>query len=257
MNRIDKCFREKKNILSIYFTAGYPALNDTSRIIRALDKHGADMIEIGMPFSDPIADGPVIQQSSKKALENGMSLKVLFEQLKNLRNLTDLPVILMGYLNPVYKMGMEKFLDNCVQCSIDGLILPDFPPEEYEENYVDMFKSHDIFNIMLITPQTSEERIRKIDSISRGFIYMVSSYSTTGVQDGFGEQQLEYFKRIGELRLQNPGLIGFGISNRKTFRIASEYASGAIVGTAFIKAVSGEGAMDQKVGEFVRMLREG
>ena len=255
MNRIDKCFRDKKNILSIYFTAGYPALNDTNRVIRALDKHGADMIEIGMPFSDPIADGPVIQQSSKRALENGMSLQILFEQLKNLRNLTDLPVILMGYLNPVYKMGMEKFLDNCVKCGIDGLILPDFPPEEYEETYIELFISHDIHNIMLITPQTSEERIRKIDSLSRGFIYMVSSYSTTGVQDGFGEPQYEYFKRISELRLKNPGLIGFGVSSPKTFSIASKYASGAIVGTAFIKALSGDGAMDKKVGDFLRMLR--
>jgi tryptophan synthase alpha chain len=256
MNRIDTCFQQKKkNILSVYFTAGFPALNDTMRVIRALEKHGADMIEIGMPFSDPVADGPVIQASSKKALENGMSLAVLFDQLKDLRNTTQLPVILMGYMNPVYKMGWDKFLKSCHEVGVDGLILPDFPPEEYKEEYQEKFRSYDIYNILLITPQTSEKRIRYLDGLSEGFVYMVSSYSTTGVQNGFGKEQTDYFNRINEMKLKNPRMIGFGISDSETFSIASKYASGGIIGTAFVRMLLQDEGMDAKVGGFLREIR--
>ncbi len=252
MNRIDRCFQQKKsNILSIYFTAGYPALNDTGRVIRALEKHGVDMIEIGIPFSDPVADGPVIQKSSKKALDNGMNLNLLFEQLSGLREMTDMPVILMGYLNPVFKMGLEEFLKKCSERAIDGVIIPDFPPGEYEKHYMEMFEHYGIHNIMLITPQTSDERIREIDNLSRGFVYMVSSYSTTGVMKGFGEKQTAYFSRVKDLKLKNPALVGFGISNRESYTTACKYAQGAIIGTAFINALSGEQGMDEKVGTFL------
>lgn len=256
MNRIDKCFREKKdNILSIYFTAGFPELNDTTKIIKALDDQGADMVEIGMPFSDPVADGPVIQQSSKEALNKGMSLKLLFQQLSDIRKITDIPVILMGYLNPVYKMGMENFLERCSATGIDGIILPDFPPEEFEKYYMDSFRKAGIYNIMLVTPQTPEERIRKIDELSRGFIYMVSSYATTGVKNGFGEIQIEYFKRIRDLKLKNPTLTGFGISNEKTYKTACEYSSGAIIGSAFIKALRKEGKLEENIKNFMNSIR--
>jgi tryptophan synthase alpha chain len=257
MNRINKCLlKKKKNILSIYFTAGFPVLNDTLRIIKALEKHGADMIEIGMPFSDPVADGPVIQKSSKKALENGMSLEILFEQLKDLRDLTDMPVILMGYLNPVYKMGMEKFLEKCSEVQIDGVILPDLPAEVYEKEYLELFRDREIHNILLITPQTPHERIIKLSNLSDGFLYMVSSYSTTGVVDGFGDRQIEYFKRIKSMELPTPALIGFGISDHKTFDIAGKYAAGAIIGTAFIKAIVQEGSMDEKVKNFIKKIKD-
>lgn len=256
MNRIDKCFQEKlNNILSIYFTAGFPALNDTRRIIKSLDKHGADMIEIGMPFSDPMADGPVIQKSSKKALDNGMTLPLLFEQLKDLRKITQMPLILMGYLNPIHKMGMEKFLRKCSEVGVDGVILPDFPAEVYEKEYLDLFHKHKIHNILLITPQTPGERIRKLTDLTGGFLYMVSSYSTTGVQDGFGEKQLEYFEKINKMKLSKPGLIGFGVSNKETFKMAGNYASGAIIGTAFINALEGEGPLDEKVNQFIKRIK--
>ncbi len=256
MNRIDKCFKDKKqDILSIYFTAGFPALNDTRRVIKALDKSGADMIEIGMPFSDPVADGPVIQKSSKKALDNGMNLSLLFEQLNDLREITEMPVILMGYLNPVFKMGMERFLEKCSEVGVDGLILPDFPPEEYEELYKDKFEQYGICNILLITPQTSENRIRKIDELSKGFVYMVSSYSTTGVKDGFGDRQINYFERIQNMELKNPSLVGFGISTRETYSLACKYSNGAIIGTAFIKAIEKDGKLDDKVESFIKAIR--
>lgn len=256
MNRIDKCFQEKQNnILSIYFTAGYPAINDTRRIIKALDRHGADMIEIGIPFSDPIADGPVIQKSSKKALNNGMRLELLFHQLEDLREITSIPVILMGYLNPVFRMGMEKFLKNCSRVGVDGVILPDFPPEEYESHFHEIFKKHKIHNILLITPQTPEDRVKKLADLSGGFLYMVSSYSTTGIHHGFGEKQVEYFERIRKLGLSKPGLIGFGVSDHKTFTIAGKYASGAIIGTAFINALGENSPLDKKVEQFINKIR--
>ncbi|MCK4920871.1 MAG: tryptophan synthase subunit alpha, partial [Bacteroidales bacterium] len=235
MNRIDKLFlQKKKQILSLYFTAGFPELNDSMKIIEALDKSGADMIEIGMPFSDPVADGPVIQESSKKALNNEMNLDLLFKQLKDLRSMTEMPVILMGYINPVFRMGMEIFLNKCREVGVDGLILPDLPPQEYEEHYKIMFGEYGIDNILLITPQTSDSRIREIDVLSRGFIYVVSNYATTGIQTKFGQRQLDYFQRIRDLDLKNPLMIGFGISDKQGFETVCEYAAGGIIGTAFI-----------------------
>ena len=256
MNRIDACFQKKnKNVLSVYFTAGFPALNDTTGIIKALDKHGADMIEIGIPFSDPVADGPVIQASSKSALENGITLNVLFEQLKDLRKITNMPVILMGYMNPVFKMGWDLFLEKCHVTGVDGVIIPDFPPEEYEISLLDRFRKYNIYNILLVTPQTPAERIKYLDQLSRGFIYMVSSYSTTGVQNGFGVEQTDYFKRIERMNLKNPRMIGFGISDQETFQTACRYAQGGIIGTGFIRMLNEAKNIDENVGEFLRNIR--
>lgn len=258
MNRIDKLFlQKKKQILSLYFTAGYPDLNDSMQIIEALDKSGADMIEIGMPFSDPVADGPVIQESSKKALSNGMNLKLLFKELKILRTKTEMPVILMGYINPVFRMGIESFLDKCREVGIDGLILPDLPPQEYKQHYKSMFNDYGINNILLITPQSSNTRIREIDALSQGFIYVVSNYATTGGQAEFGRRQLDYFQRIRNLNLKNPLMIGFGISDKQRFETVCEYAAGGIIGTSFINALSVKGSVENKVSEFIREFRKG
>lgn len=255
MNRINELFsKKKKNILSIYFTAGYPALNDTSGIIEILQNKGVDMIEIGIPFSDPVADGPVIQESSSLALKNGMSLKNLFSQLKNVRQTVSLPLVMMGYINPVFKMGMEKFLTECSATGIDGVIIPDLPLEEYQEKYEHLFKKHNIHFICLITPQSSEERVRFIDSISGGFIYMVSSASTTGRRDHFDDRQLQYFRRIQNMGLKNPFLAGFGISNRETFHTACKFANGAIIGSAFIRAISEKEDMEKKISGFLRQF---
>lgn len=239
MNRIDRLFQEKKNnILSIYFTAGHPEVNSTSEILVQLEKSGVNMVEIGMPFSDPLADGPVIQDSSTKALKNGMNIKLLFEQLKDIRSKVNIPLLLMGYLNPVLHFGVENFCAKCKETGIDGVILPDLPLDEYEQHYKAIFEKFDLRFIFLITPQTSDERIRMIDSISKGFIYMVSSSSTTGVKTAIAEKQLEYFKRIRAMQLKNPLVIGFGISNKETFANACQYANGAIIGSAFVKMLN-------------------
>ncbi len=252
MNRIQELFsRKNNNVLSVYLTAGYPGLDDTTRIICALQESGADMIEIGMPFSDPVADGPVIQGSSQKALKNGMSLNVLFEQLKTIRLKVHIPLLLMGYLNPVHKMGIEVFAGKCQETGIDGVIIPDLPMEYYRDQYRELFARHDLINILLITPQTPETRIREIDRLTRGFIYMVSSFSTTGSQKRFGLAQESYFNRIVSMNLASPTLIGFGVGDRETFRTASSHASGAIIGSAFIKALEGPGNIEDKVKQFV------
>ncbi|MEO0899555.1 MAG: tryptophan synthase subunit alpha [Bacteroidota bacterium] len=255
MNRIHQLFeRKKENILSIFFTAGYPALNDTKDIIRNLAQSGVDLIEIGMPYSDPIADGNTIQQSSMKALDNGMSISLLFEQLKDIREEVDIPMILMGYLNPVVQYGMEAFVQKASEVGIDGFILPDLPMYEYETQYKALFEQHDLSNIFLITPQTSEERIRKIDEQTNGFIYMVSMDSTTGRVGEFSENQLSYFRRINEMNLKNPRLIGFGIYNNQTFQAACQHAAGAIIGSAFIKAIGQEGSVPPKVSHFISTI---
>jgi tryptophan synthase alpha chain len=251
MNRIDQLFQKKKqNIFSVYFTAGHPGLNDTVPIIKALELQGVDMIEIGMPFSDPMADGPVIQQSSQKALNNGMSLKVLFEQLKDIRKSVSIPLVLMGYLNPVQRYGIENFCKKCNEVGIDGLILPDLPLVEYEEQYLEVFKQNNVYPIFLVTPQTSEDRIKEIDRLSKGFVYMVSSFSTTGSGKGL-EQSQEYFKRMKTMNLNNPKVIGFGIKDKQTFQNACQYANGAIIGTSFVKALEEKGTIDEKVKKFV------
>ncbi len=237
MNRIDQLFQNKKNnILSIYFTAGHPQLDSTSTIVEHLSLSGVDMIEIGMPFSDPLADGPVIQASSKKALENGMSLKMLFEQLSSIRQKTNIPLLLMGYINPVFVYGVEAFCKKCAEVGIDGLILPDLPMDEFLEKYKSVFDHYGLYNIFLATPQTDEKRLKQIDSVSKGFIYLVSTFSTTGSGKGIEGSQA-YFEKVQSMNLKNPTIIGFGIKDKATFDFACKYANGAIIGTAFVKAI--------------------
>ena len=252
-NRIRKKMEQKEKLLSIYFTAGYPSLNDTVPIIKSLEKEGVDMIEIGLPFSDPLADGPTIQASSTQALHNGMNTELLFDQLKNIRETVRIPLIIMGYFNPVLQYGVEAFCQKCQETGIDGLILPDLPLDVYLAEYKDIFEKYGLYNIYLITPQTSEARIRQIDDNSDGFIYMVSSASTTGAKSGFGEEQTNYFKRIDSMKLKNPQIVGFGISNAKTFQQATTYARGAIIGSAFIKYLSEEGV--ETIPEFIKRIR--
>ena len=234
MNRINQKLQENKKLLSIYFTAGFPKLNDTVSIIQELEKNDVDMIEIGLPFSDPLADGPIIQESSTIAIENGMTTSLLFEQLKEIRKTVQIPLIIMGYFNPMLQFGMEKFCQKCVEVGIDGLIIPDLPLQFYETEYKAIFEKYNLKNIFLITPQTSLERILQIDAISDSFIYMVSSAAVTGSQSGFGTEQLEYFKRIAKMNLRNPQIIGFGINDLTTLNQATEFQKGAIIGSAFI-----------------------
>lgn len=234
MNRINQKLQEDKKLLSIYFTAGFPKLNDTVSIIQELEKNNVDMIEIGLPFSDPLADGPIIQESSTIAIENGMTTSLLFEQLKEIRKTVQIPLIIMGYFNPMLQFGMEKFCQKCAEVGIDGLIIPDLPLQIYETEYKAIFEKYNLKNIFLITPQTSLERILQIDAISDSFIYMVSSAAVTGSQSGFGTEQLEYFKRIAKMKLKNPQIIGFGIKDLTTLNQATEFQKGAIIGSAFI-----------------------
>ncbi|AUC77584.1 tryptophan synthase subunit alpha [Olleya sp. Bg11-27] len=241
MNRINQKLKEDKKLLSIYFSAGYPSLNDTVSIIQNLEKNGVDMIEIGLPFSDPLADGPTIQASSTKALKNGMTTDTLFNQLKDIRQTVSIPLIIMGYFNPMLQYGVEAFCKKCQETGIDGLIIPDLPVDVYNDQYKATFEKYGLINVFLITPQTSVERINFIDSISNGFIYMVSSASVTGGNSGFGIAQTDYFKRIADMKLNNPQIIGFGISDNKTFTQATQYAKGAIIGSAFIKHLTNNG----------------
>lgn len=253
MNRIHQKLKENKKLLSIYFSAGYPKLNDTVTIIENLEKTGVDMIEIGLPFSDPLADGPTIQASSTQALKNGITTEILFEQLKNIRNTVHIPLIIMGYFNPILQYGVEAFCKKCNEIGIDGLIIPDLPVDVYNEEYQSIFEKYELINVFLITPQTSNERIHFIDSISNGFIYMVSSASVTGSQSGFGDNQKEYFKRISDMDLRNPQIIGFGISNSDNFNEATKYAKGAIIGSAFIKFLKDHSVND--INKFVESIR--
>lgn len=256
MNRINQLFETKsENILSVYFTAGFPKLNDTVKIIQELEKNGVDLIEIGMPFSDPTADGPTIQRSSEVALKNGMSVKLLFEQLSEIRKSVKIPLILMGYFNPVLQFGVEEFCKKCDEVGIDGVILPDLPLDEYENNYKEIFTHNQLHNILLITPQTSEKRIRQIDAASEGFIYMVSSSSTTGAGKKVEDFHHDYFERIRQMNLKNPRLIGFGISDSATFANACRFANGAIIGSAFVKSLKPELEIEKSVAQFVKGIR--
>lgn len=234
MNRITQKLQENKKILSLYFTAGYPGLNDTVPIIQSLETSGVDMIEIGLPFSDPLADGPTIQASSTEALENGMTTERLFDQLKDIRKTVQIPLLIMGYFNPILQYGLANFCRKCAEIGIDGLIIPDLPIAVYETDYQTIFEQNGLLNIFLITPQTSEERILHIDKISSGFIYMVSSASVTGSQNSFGKEQENYFKKIAGMDLKNPQIVGFGIGNRETFLQATQHQKGAIIGSAFV-----------------------
>lgn len=255
-NRIDQLFETKqKNILSVYLTAGFPQLNDTVTIIQELENNGVDLIEIGMPFSDPTADGTTIQYSSETALKNGMNLKLLFEQLKDIRKSVKIPLVLMGYINPVLHFGIENFCKKCKETGIDGLILPDLPLSEYKQHYREIFSNYGLHNILLITPQTSEKRILEIDEASGGFIYMVSSSSTTGASKKAGDFNREYFERIHQMKLKNSRLIGFGISDAETFANACKYANGAIIGSAFIKSIQQHKNIKENVAAFVKNIR--
>jgi len=253
MNRIQSKLEESKKLLSIYFTAGYPNLEDTVPIIQSLEKSGVDMIEIGLPFSDPLADGPTIQDSSTQALKNGMTTEHLFSQLKQIRETVSIPLIIMGYFNPILQYGVENFCLKCQETGIDGLIIPDLPVDVYQNEYRHIFESYGLINVFLITPQTSDDRIRFIDSVSSGFIYMVSSASTTGAQSGFGDIQDEYFRRISDMHLKNPQIVGFGISNSLTYKQAVKYAKGAIIGSAFIKFISSNSTAS--IPKFVESIR--
>jgi len=253
VNKINQKLKEDKKLLSIYFTAGYPNIDDTVAIIQNLEKNGVDMIEIGLPFSDPLADGPTIQASSTQALKNGMTSALLFEQLQNIRQTVNIPLIIMGYFNPMLQYGVENFCKKCREVGIDGLIIPDLPVDVYHNEYKTIFEKYGLINVFLITPQTSDERIRYIDSISNGFIYMVSSASTTGAKVGFGDAQTAYFKRIANMKLNNPQIVGFGISNYNTFTQAIADTKGAIIGSAFVKHLKNSGV--NTINEFVKTIK--
>lgn len=257
MNRIDQLFKDKQeNILSIYFTAGFPQLEDTRPVMKALEEAGADIIEIGVPYSDPVADGPTIQESNKVALDNGMSLKRLFSQLEGMRREVSIPVVLMGYLNPMMQYGMEAFCEKCQEVGVDGIIVPDLPMQQYLDEYKEMFDRYGLRNTFLISPQTSEKRIREIDEYSDGFIYMVSSHSITGAKSGITDAQVDYFKSVKAMELKSPRLIGFGISDRKTFLEASSYSNGAIIGSAFIKVLQQAQNLEEDINTYIRGIKE-
>ncbi|MBP6140523.1 tryptophan synthase subunit alpha [Bacteroides graminisolvens] len=257
MNRINHLFSSKeKDLLSIYFCAGHPTLEGTAEVIKTLEDNGVKMVEIGIPFSDPMADGVVIQNAATQALRNGMSLKVLFEQLKDIRKTVTIPLVLMGYLNPIMQFGFEHFCKQCTECGVDGMIIPDLPFKDYQEHYRIIAERYNLRIIMLITPETSEERVREIDEHTDGFIYMVSSASTTGAQQDFDVQKRNYFKRIEEMKLRNPRMVGFGISNKATFKAACEHASGAIIGSRFVTLLEEEKDPQQAITSLLNGLKE-
>lgn len=237
MKRIKELFqRKQQGVLNMYCTAGYPRLDSTVDVMKCLQANGADLIELGMPYSDPLADGPVIQASNARALQNGMTISKLFEQLKDFRTQIHVPVILMGYLNPLLQYGFEKFCAKAAGAGIDGLIIPDIPMYEYEKEYKEIIQTHGLDFVFLVTPETSEERIRKLDRLSSGFLYAVSSSSTTGADKDFAAVE-NYLRRLKEMKLQNPILVGFGIKDKSTFQSACKYANGAIIATAYIRAI--------------------
>ena len=255
MNRLNKlCHSSKTNLLSIYYTAGYPALNSTLAIAEALEQAGADFLEIGFPYSDPVADGPTIQHSSEKALWNGMTLHVLFDQLADLRKHVAIPVLLMGYLNPILQFGIENFCKKAAEVGVDGIIVPDLPIFEYETMYAGHFEENNLSNIFLVTPQTAENRIRKIDELSNSFIYLLSSSSITGGSLKVSDDIENYYKRIKAMNLKNPAIIGFGISDNASFTKACEYADGAIVGSKFVKLL-GEPGYISKIPAFIKSIK--
>ena len=253
MNRINKTLNQDKKLLSIYFTAGFPQLEDTVPILEQLQEAGVDMIELGLPFSDPLADGPTIQESSTQALRNGMTTDKLFTQLEGIRDHIHVPLIVMGYFNPMMQYGVERFCKRCQEVGIDGLIIPDLPADVYHEQYQSLFQQYGLLNMFLITPQTPDERVLYIDQVSEGFIYMVSSAATTGAQGSFGDTQQHYFQRIADMKLQSKLLVGFGISNAETYQAAVAHSQGAIIGSAFIKHLEANG--NQSVQDFVKTIR--
>lgn len=257
MNRIEQLFETKRQrVLNVYCTAGYPEFDSTITVLKALQDNGADLIELGMPYSDPLADGPVIQASSSKALANGMTIAKLFEQLRGFRNSASgvggiyTPVLLMGYMNPILQYGFEKFCQHAADIPIDGLILPDLPEHEFETEYGPIIQRYGLDFIFLVTPETSEERVRKLDSLSTGFLYAVSSSSTTGKDKNMNDVET-YLQRLQSYKLKNPVLVGFGIKDKETFDMACKYANGAIIGTAYINALEGKGNIDTKTKTFL------
>ena len=253
MNRINQTLNQDKKLLSIYFTAGFPQIEDTVPILEQLQEADVDMIELGLPFSDPLADGPTIQESSTQALRNGMTTDKLFTQLEGIRARIHVPLIVMGYFNPMMQYGVERFCKRCQEVGIDGLIIPDLPADVYHTQYQSLFQQYGLLNMFLITPQTPDERIRYIDQVSEGFIYMVSSAATTGAQGSFGDTQQHYFQRIADMKLQSKLLVGFGISNAETYQSAVAHSQGAIIGSAFIKHLEANG--NQSVQAFVKTIR--
>ena len=257
MNRITTLFQQKQHgILSVYFTAGYPQRDDTTKVLQALADKGIDMVEVGIPFSDPMADGPVIQQAATQALRNGMSLRLLFEQLKSVSETIQIPIILMGYLNPIMQFGFEQFCQRCVEVGVDGMIIPDLPYADYMADYKPIADRYDLKVIMLITPETSEERVRLIDAHTSGFIYMVSSAATTGAQKSFNEQKQAYFRRVNAMGLQNPRLVGFGISNKATYEAADANSCGGIIGSKFVQLLGSEPTPAAAVDKLLACLRD-
>ena len=252
-NRINTRMADPKKVLSIYFTAGYPEKEDTTKVLQQLQDSGVDLVEIGLPFSDPLADGPTIQDSSTTALKNGMSTQLLFDQLKDIRKSIHIPLIVMGYFNPMLQYGVDAFLKECAQIGIDGIIMPDLPLAEYKQHYSAMYEKYWIKNIFLITPQTSDARIREIDKASDSFIYLVSTASVTGSKSGFGPEQEAYFERIANMKLKNPLVVGFGIHDAHTFTQATKHTSGAIIGSAFIKTITEKGLAG--IAQFIQSLR--
>ena len=256
MNRLHQLFSTAKGpLLSVFYTAGFPKLDDTNIVAASLQKAGADIIEIGIPFSDPVADGPTIQQSNKVALDNGITLALILKQVKEIRKSVNMPIILMGYLNPVMQYGVERFAKDAVAAGVDGVILPDMPVPEYEREYRKIFEDEGLLLTFLISPTTSDERIRKIDGLSKGFIYAVSASSTTGAKSGFAGEQIQYFERLKKMKLKNPFLIGFGISNKETFSEASKYGAGAIVGSAFVSMLKDSKDIEKDVSVFVKEIK--
>ncbi|MFN8295161.1 MAG: tryptophan synthase subunit alpha [Chitinophagales bacterium] len=254
-NRIKTLFQQKNGkVFSVFCTAGFPELNSIVPILKELQDNGVDLVEIGMPFSDPTADGPVIQYSNTIAINNGMTLKVLFEQLKDIRESIHIPLVLMGYLNPALQYGFENFLRDAQDCGIDGIIIPDLPMYEYETFFKEKTEQYNLENIFLVTPQTSEDRIRKIDELSDAFIYIVSSNAITGGSSDIQQSQQNYFQRIQDMQLKNPTLIGFGIKDKKTFDTACEYANGAIIGTSFIKAIDNSVDLKNDIQQFCNSI---
>ena len=258
MNRINKLFAERgdRKLLSLYFCAGAPALDSTTDVILALQAGGIDMIEVGIPFSDPMADGPVIQDAATKSLKNGMTLQTLFHQLKSIKQEVTIPLLLMGYLNPIMQYGIEHFCQSCVETGVSGMIIPDLPFQDYLDDIKPVADRYDLRVIMLITPETSDERIRFIDEHTDGFIYMVSSAATTGAQKSFDDQKQEYFRRINAMNLRNPRMIGFGISNRQTLASAQANAAGAIIGSKFVTLLDQEGRADRALKKLLAALAQ-
>jgi tryptophan synthase alpha chain len=254
-NRIQNLLDSKKeSLLSIYLTAGYPNLNDTLDLIIDLEKSGVDLIELGFPFSDPLADGPVIQESSRVAIENGMSLAILFQQLKELRKRTQIPILLMGYLNPVLQFGEQQFIEKCSEVGVDGIVIPDMPLDYYRETIQEQCEKHSISTVFLITPETSAERIHEIDKVSSSFIYMVSSTSVTGKTTDLSPQE-KYFKRVDSMKLKHATLVGFGIHDKKTFQQAVQYSKGAIIGSSFINHIRENGTQSSSIQQFIKNIR--